>query len=224
VNKKVYCIGIDEVGRAASKRRASPHYTIGIDEVGRGPLAGPVVVAAVALPSGIRLKPGNGRLPLKDSKKLTALQRNRWQEHLCSQPEIFFSVAYSYPPIIDRINISRAANSAACRAYLRVLKNLGIGISRAPAYLDGGLYLGNGKRRLAAKTVIKGDEKINSIKAASIIAKVSRDRAMVRLAKQYPRYGFEIHKGYGTRRHMRALKKYGASKAHRKSFLKSLRA
>ncbi len=195
-------------------------YSIGIDEVGRGPLAGPVVVAAVALPRGIRLKPGNGRLPLKDSKKLSALQRNRWREYLCSQPAIYFSVAYSYPPVIDRINISRAANSAARRAYLRVLKDLGVGVFRASAYLDGGLYLGNGKSRLAAKTIIKGDEKINSIKAASIIAKVSRDRAMLRLAKQYPSYGFDVNKGYGTRRHQRALRKYGRTPLHRLTFIK----
>lgn len=197
-------------------------YCIGIDEVGRGPLAGPVVVAAVLLPRGLKLTAGGGRLQLKDSKKLTKLQRERWQRYLCAHPKVRFATARSHPPVIDRLNISRAANAAACRAFLRLMQQ-GFNASACQVYLDGGLYLGNGRNRLPGRTIVKGDEKINAIKAASIIAKVSRDRAMIRLAKQYPAYGFEMHKGYGTRLHQQALRKYGKTPLHRLTFIKKYR-
>ena len=123
-----------------------------------------------------------------------------------------------YPRGIERMNISAAANLAAQRAFNRLsavhrLK------PKTPVFLDGGLFLGNGGQRKKAKTIIKGDEKLTAIKIASIVAKVHRDRFMCRLAKRYPSYGFEMHKGYGTKAHLRAIKKHGPSAAHRLTFV-----
>lgn len=202
-------------------------YVIGIDEVGRGCLAGPVYVCAVRMPRGWHPPRGRAsrrRSKLKDSKKLTRLAREEWFAYFRQEPRISYALARVSPAVIDRINISRAANLAALRAF----KKLAIGdkplaVSRR-VFLDGGLYLGNGTARLAAKTIIKGDEKITAIKIASIIAKVTRDRHMTRLAKQYPAYGFEIHKGYGTRAHREAIRKRGATDIHRGTFLSRVKA
>ncbi len=222
---------------------------MGIDEVGRGSLAGPVVVAAVAVPKELRIR--NYELgKLRDSKKLSAKQRELWFEYFKKHPQITYSLAKVYPRVIERKNISKAANLAALRAFRRLVSSFpeaeprrkasfqrgrqvryGAGKFQDPRFkifLDGGLYLGNNittsqvvnNRTCDVKTLIKGDEKITAIKAASILAKVSRDRFMKRLAKKYPRYGFEVHKGYGTKRHMRAIKKYGPSPAHRLTFLR----
>ena len=191
-------------------------YIVGVDEVGRGCLAGPVVVCAVKIPRGWRPARG-GRVPLRDSKKLTALSREEWYRYFKTHPRISYALARVSPAVIDRINISCAANLAALRAF----KKLAAGQKRPATriFLDGGLFLGNGRARLTAKTVIKGDEKITAIKIASIIAKVTRDRHMKRLAKKFPQYGFEIHKGYGTRLHREAIQTFGASVAHRMSFI-----
>ena len=189
------------------------HYIVGVDEVGRGALAGPVVVATVCVPRGLRLV--NFKLgKLKDSKKLTPRQRGKWFEYFRNNPDINYALARVYPRTIERINISAAANLAAARAY----KRLRATSAKHRVCLDGGLFLGNGAQPRNARTIIKGDEKIRAIAAASIVAKVSRDRAMVRLAKKYPAYGFEKHKGYGTKKHFTALKRWGLSEAHRKSF------
>ncbi|HXF44278.1 MAG TPA: ribonuclease HII [Candidatus Paceibacterota bacterium] len=222
--KKKIIVGINKVVRDASKKRAFHNkYVIGIDEVGRGPLAGPIVVAAVATPSGFR--PRVGDLPLRDSKKLTALQKEGWFEYVRQEPRISFATARVYPKNIDRLNVSRAANRAATRAFLKLATSQwGLG-SVAKVYLDGGLYLD--KRPLLAngyspnsKTLVRGDEKINAIKLASIVAKVQRDRYMVKLHNKYPQYGFDEHKGYGTKKHRQAIKKYGIAYCHRKSFCK----
>ena len=200
---------------------------IGIDEVGRGALAGPVVVAAVALacrPSQIvsaAARHSLGLTVLKDSKKLSARQRELWYSHFLKHPKISFAVARVYPREIEKRNISQAANLAARRAF----KRLGTQKSAAKIFLDGGLYLTNrrwqGMNVAAAKTIVKADEKVAAVAVASIIAKVHRDRFMCRLAKQYPAYGFEVHKGYGTRRHQLALKRAGPCVAHRQNFLKA---
>ena len=233
---KKYVIGTGEVGRVAS-RRASP-YVIGIDEVGRGALAGPVVVAAAILANG-KWRMANGCLgKLRDSKKLSPRRREAWFAYVTGNPAIEFAVARVYPRGIERMNISRAANIAAERAcrklimnhQLPVMKLRSVAHSRELAdkktadvriILDGGLFLGNGEQPKNAKTVIKGDEKISAVAIASIIAKVTRDRFMVRLAKQYPAYGFEKHKGYGTKAHYEALGKHGPCDAHRATFLRS---
>ena len=193
-------------------------YVIGIDEVGRGALAGPVVVAVALIkdPKAICARCGLGKL--KDSKKLSPKRRVAWCVYFKDHPAIEFSVARVYPRRIEKINIARAANLAALRAYDKVTRNSGSHIKNARVYLDGGLFLGNGRQPKNAKTVVKGDEKIPAVAAASIIAKVARDRFMVRLAKKYPAYGFDVHKGYGTKAHYRALKKHGLCNAHRKTF------
>ncbi len=199
--------------------RATQRYVIGIDEVGRGPLAGPVFVVAAAIPVGFRRK--HGVLgTLCDSKQLSTEQREAWSRYLRGLSEVRFAVARVSPQVIDKINISKAANRAANKAYNSLLTMLDMGESYS-AFLDGGLYIGTKANSLllGAKTVIKGDETIPAISVASIIAKVLRDRYMANLAKQYPGYGFETHKGYGTRAHYKALRRFGPSKAHRLTFL-----
>lgn len=192
---------------------------IGIDEVGRGCLAGPVVVAAAFINKSIR-NPRIGRL--KDSKKLTKIQREAWFDYLIKNKHIDVAVAWVYPRQIEKRNISKAANLAAKRAHARLVRSLAAIPEAATTrvFLDGGLFLGNKKDQPAhAKTVIKGDEKIRAVAIASIIAKVSRDRSMVRLAKKYPSYGFEFHKGYATRLHREAIAKFGILPMHRLTFM-----
>ncbi len=201
-------------------------WIVGIDEVGRGALAGPVVVAAAAMPGGLRFPPRATRAygALKDSKKLTAKKREAWNRYFKKHPKILWSVARIYPQKIDQWNVSKAANMAALRAYERLERKINVN-GRSRVFLDGGLFLGNHRRFQKAarpknvKTIIKGDEKIGAVKIASIIAKVHRDRYMVRLAKQHPHYGFEIHKGYGTSVHRAALKRHGPSSVHRLTFV-----
>ncbi len=182
---------------------------IGIDEAGRGPLAGPVVVAGVKIQSAKTAK----RLlaGIRDSKKLSAKKRERWFSVLSSRPEIEYAVARVGPAVIDRINISRAANLAARRAHWKLSRGRG-GIY---ALLDGGLYLPDS---IPQETIIKGDEKIPLIAAASIIAKVTRDRIMLRLHKKFPQYRFDLHKGYGTRLHKEYIRRHGYSEVHRRTF------
>lgn len=181
-------------------------YIIGIDEAGRGPLAGPVAVGGIKI-SNQKLNMLRG---IKDSKKLSAIQREAWFAKLTSHPHIAWAVARVHQKTIDRINISQAANLAAKRVYKKLARG-------RPwlALLDGGLYL---PKKFPSQTIIKGDEKIPVIAAASIIAKVTRDRMMLRLHKKYPQYRFDIHKGYGTVLHRTLIKKYGRSEVHRKSF------
>jgi ribonuclease HII len=202
-------------------------WIVGIDEVGRGALAGPVTVAVAMLALDDR-----GRIAyvpfraLKDSKKLTARQREFWAKELRRNANVRFAVARVYPRGIERTNISAAANRAAQSAFSRLFKKYKFP-SRVSVFLDGGLYLGSKDRQQAlvaakiidAQTVIKADEKIPAVAAASIIAKVSRDAYMRRLIKRYPYYGFAIHKGYGTALHRRAIKKYGPCDVHRLTFL-----
>lgn len=195
-------------------------FIIGIDEVGRGALAGPVVVGAAMIPSEGRISFPRIFGKLKDSKKLSARQRSAWAGYLRRRRDILFVTARVYPRGIERMNISKAANHAALRAFERLLRNhhrVWDDIRRI--FLDGGLYLGNGVQPEKARTIIRGDEKITAVKIASIVAKVSRDGSMTRLAKVYREYGFDIHKGYGTASHFRAIRKYGPSPVHRKSFL-----
>lgn len=201
-------------------------YVVGIDEVGRGALAGPVVVGAVMLPTGRR---GKGIVAaanlgiLKDSKKLTARQRALWAKYFRHHSEVSFTLARVYPRGIERINISAAANRAAERAFTRLTKKYVTGSATASVFLDGGLFLGSRadqlKKYKKAKTIIKGDETIPAVAAASIIAKVARDHFMTKLAPRHPRYHFQIHKGYGTASHRAALAKYGPCAAHRLTFL-----
>lgn len=221
-------------------------YVIGIDEVGRGPLAGPVVLCAAAIPVSWspRLRQGFGGqarkyMALKDSKALTAIQREKWSAYLISHPKIVFALTKAHPKTIDEVNIAEAANRAARKAFNKVASSLWAHSHElAGVYLDGGLYLRKLRhpRKRAAKyteevffkakrqsvtasTLIKGDEKVAVIKIASILAKVHRDGLMARLARKHPGYGFERHKGYGTKAHYEAIRTLGITKAHRLTFV-----
>ncbi len=200
-------------------------WVVGIDEVGRGALAGPVTVAAAMLAIDARGRVAHPSIrTLKDSKRMSAPLREFWAKELAHDAGVRFVVARVYPRGIERLNISAAANRAAEKAFLRLLKDHTMKPG-THVYLDGGLFLGSKVRQegfaktVRAKTVIKGDETIPVIAAASIIAKVSRDAFMRRLARRYPQYGFDVHKGYGTVTHLRAIKKHGPCAAHRLTFI-----
>ena len=207
--------------------------TIGIDEVGRGPLAGPVTVAAVATARNYKLHfceaklariIPNSKIKLRDSKKLSSLQREKWFKWI-KKNKILYAVASVSPKIIDKINITNAANLAATKAFKKLIAKLkNCKIERLKVFLDGGLYLNLKPKtqNLKPKTIVRGDEKIKVIMLASIIAKVTRDKRMKKLHKKYSRYGFDCHKGYGTKKHLKAIKKNGVCKIHRRSFLKKI--
>lgn len=176
----------------------------GVDEAGRGPLAGPVCAAAVILPEHLQI-PG-----LNDSKKLTDKKR-RELFPVIQQQAIAYGIGLASEAEIDEINILQATFLAMRRALeqLTVLPEI--------ALIDGNRETDFG---LPVKTVVKGDSLSANIAAASVLAKVTRDNIMVELAQQYPEYGFEIHKGYGTKAHYEALRTYGPCPIHRRSFLK----
>lgn len=176
----------------------------GVDEAGRGPLAGPVCAAAVILPRGLEI-PG-----LTDSKKLSDKKRRELFPVIMEQA-IAYGIGFASHEEIDEINILQATFLAMQRAIdqLKVKPDL--------ALIDGNRQKDFG---LPVKTVVKGDSLSANIAAASVLAKVSRDNVMEELANKYPEYGFEIHKGYGTKAHYEALRAYGASEVHRMSFLK----
>lgn len=180
------------------------HAICGIDEAGRGPLAGPVCAAAVILPERLDI-PG-----LNDSKKLTDKKR-RELFPIIEEQAIAFGLGWASQEEIDEINILQATFLAMSRAVeqLKIRPDLAlVDGNRAPA-LD-----------LPVETVVKGDSLSASIAAASVLAKVSRDDVMLRMAEEYPGYGFEVHKGYGTKAHYEALRKSGPSPIHRRTFLK----
>lgn len=176
----------------------------GVDEAGRGPLAGPVCAAAVILPPHLEL-PG-----LDDSKKLSD-KRRRELYPLIQEQAIAYGIAFATREEIDEINILQATFLAMERAMAR------LSVKPDLALIDGNREKDFG---LPVQTVIHGDSLSASIAAASILAKVTRDDYMLELHRQYPEYGFDVHKGYGTRRHYAALREYGASPAHRVTFLK----
>lgn len=174
----------------------------GVDEAGRGPLAGPVAAAAVILDPE---RPIDG---LADSKRLTPDQREALDQELRDRA-LAFTVAFATVEEIDRINILQAS----LLAMQRAVENLGITPQRA-------LVDGNRRPRLACpvETIVKGDATVAVISAASILAKVARDREMLRLDDQFPGYGFARHKGYPTRTHLAALRALGPCALHRRSF------
>ena len=176
----------------------------GIDEAGRGPLAGDVYAAAVILPEGIEID------GLDDSKKLSEKRREELFEIICERAEAY-NIASASVEEIDRVNILQATFLAMRRAL--------DGLSIRP---DFALVDGNRDPLLSVPSaqIVKGDSLSKSISAASILAKVSRDRYMKELAARYPQYAFEKHKGYGTKLHYERLREYGISDVHRKTFLK----
>ncbi|MBQ7355611.1 MAG: ribonuclease HII [Clostridia bacterium] len=178
----------------------------GTDEAGRGPLAGPVYAAAVILPMGLVID------GLNDSKKLTEKKREALFDVICKEA-LSYGIAYATPEEIDELNILNASQLAMRRAVAMLTPTPDL------VLVDGNVARGF---PMDTKTVVKGDALSMSIAAASILAKVSRDRVMAELAKEYPQYQLEKHKGYPTPLHMNLVRELGPSPIHRKSFLKFL--
>ena len=178
----------------------------GVDEAGRGPLAGPVCAAAVILPRGLEIA------GLNDSKKLTEKKREALYEPIREQA-IAYGIAFASVEEIEEMNILNATFLAMNRALEQ--------LSPVPelALIDGNRSTGI---RFPSRCVVKGDTKCADIAAASVLAKVTRDRYMLEMAEKYPEYHFEQHKGYGTKLHYDALREFGPSPIHRMSFLKKL--
>jgi len=192
-------------------------YIIGIDEVGRGPIAGPVAVCALCLQNNFNTKEFKY---FRDSKKLSHLQRVKWIEKINNEKKkgnIIYKVSFASSKIIDNKGIVFAIN----KCLVGSLKFLNRKPKESWVLLDGGLKAP--REYIYQKTIIKGDEKELAIALASIVAKETRDNLMVKLAKKYPDYALEKHKGYGTAAHYMALKNKGISTIHRKSFLKGLK-
>ncbi|MEK7598987.1 MAG: ribonuclease HII [Patescibacteria group bacterium] len=190
-------------------------WLVGIDEAGRGPLAGPVSIGLVVLPAKRARSVFKG---LKDSKHLAKKQREEWFLKFKADPEIFYAVTLVGSSIIDRLGISKAVKIGIGRVLKKTSGDFFAGRLKncSKILLDGSLKAPYGYDQ---KTIIKGDEKIGVIAAASVAAKVTRDRKMARFAEKFPKYGFEIHKGYGTGLHCRLIKKHGLCPIHRRSFL-----
>ncbi len=178
----------------------------GVDEAGRGPLAGPVYAAAVILPQGLVIE------GLNDSKKLSEKKRELLYDKVIENA-VAWSVGISTEQEIDEVNILQATYLAMRRAVE------GLEVKADYALIDGNRMP---PLSIEGETVIKGDSLSMSIAAASIIAKVSRDRFMLEIDKKYPEYQFSKHKGYGTALHYEMIEKYGISPVHRRSFLKKL--
>ena len=178
----------------------------GVDEAGRGPLCGPVVAAACVLPQGLVIE------GLNDSKKLTAKKRDALYEYICDNA-LAYCIAQASVEEIDQLNILEADLLAMRRA-----------IDGLQVKADAALIDGNVARdfQIPARAVIHGDAISPSIAAASILAKVTRDRACVELDRAYPQYGIAKHKGYGTKAHIEALYQYGPAPIHRKKFIRFL--
>lgn len=186
--------------------RAETQIFCGVDEAGRGPLAGPVCAAAVILPPDFRAE------RLNDSKKLSPSVRDKLFE-LITDSALAYSIAFATVEEIDELNILNATYLAMNRAIS--------GLAAVPslALIDGNRNEGI---TYPSRCVVGGDGVSASIAAASILAKVTRDRLMLDLAEQYPQYAFEKHKGYGTKLHYEKLREYGPSDIHRKTFLKKM--
>lgn len=178
----------------------------GVDEAGRGPLAGPVCAAAVILPQGLILDGVN------DSKKLSEKKREKLFDAII-ESAVAYNVAYASVEVIEELNILNATMLAMKRAVE------GLQIPADFAYIDGNR---TPELNIPCEYIIKGDARSMSVAAASILAKVSRDRLLLEYAKEYPQYAFEKHKGYGTKLHTDMIKEYGPSPVHRMSFLKNI--
>lgn len=174
----------------------------GIDEAGRGPLAGPVVAGCVHMPADLFIE------GIDDSKKLTDIRRRDLFKTLTSTPEIVIGIGIIHADEIDKINILQATLKAMQQAYEQMTAPI-------DHLLVDGVQL---NLKIPSKKIIKGDALSHLIAAASIIAKVTRDQMMLEYHKQWPEYGFNAHKGYGTMKHLKALKELGPCPIHRKTF------
>lgn len=178
----------------------------GVDEAGRGPLAGPVCAAAVILPRGLEIE------GLNDSKKLSEKKRDKLFDAICAEA-VSYGIAFASVEEIEEINILNAAMLAMNRAIER------LSVKPTLALIDGNR---DSAINMPSRCVVKGDAKCADIAAASILAKVTRDRYMLEMAVKYPEYHFEKHKGYGTKLHYEALREYGPCEIHRLSFLRKM--
>lgn len=181
-------------------------FICGVDEAGRGPLAGPVCAASVILTVDTEIE------GLNDSKKLTEKRREVLFD-IIKEKAVAYSVAFATVDEIEKFNILNATFLAMKRAVE------GLQLSADFAIIDGNRLP---ELSIPAKAVVKGDMKSMSVAAASVLAKVTRDRLLLEYDKKYPEYGFAAHKGYGTKAHYEAINKYGVTEIHRKSFLKGV--
>ena len=181
-------------------------YVCGVDEAGRGPLCGPVVAAAVILPYDLEIE------GLNDSKKLSEKKREQLFDVIC-RSAVAYSIAYGTVEQINATNILEATMGAMRQAIDTLL------VKADYALIDGNIARGF---NIPAKAVVHGDAISPSIAAASILAKVTRDRLCIELDAEYPMYGIAKHKGYGTKDHMEALRKYGAAPIYRTKFIRFL--
>lgn len=194
-------------------------FVAGVDEVGRGPLAGPIAVCAVVYDMILHEEIVVAIPGVRDSKQLPMHKREVIAElarEIAREGKISYAVAFVSSGVIDARGLTHAARLATKRALARA----GARPETTLVLLDGGLYAPKTFR--AQKTIIRGDQTEFIISLASVIAKVARDKRMVRLGEKFPKYGFEDHKGYGTDSHRRAIKKYGALPIHRRTFLKGV--
>ena len=194
----------------------SPDYVIGIDEAGRGPLAGPVAVAAVKIGRDFNKNFFRG---VKDSKQTTEEERKFWfdlAKDAHKNGDLDFSVTLISHLVIDKYGMTKAV----ALGIKRNLQKLSAPADKSHIFLDG--LLKAPEEYVHQLTIIKGDEKVPIISLASILAKVTRDKHMLTFAKKYPQYGFERHKGYGTKEHREAIKKFGITPIHRVTFLKNI--
>lgn len=182
-------------------------FICGVDEAGRGPLAGPVCAAAVILPAGAVIE------GLDDSKKLTEKKREKLYD-IIKETAVAYSVAYGTLEEIETVNILEATYLAMNRAIE------GLTVKPDFALIDGNRVPRGIK--IPCETIVKGDSKSMSVAAASVLAKVTRDRLMLEYDKKYPEYNFKKHKGYGTKEHTELIKQYGPCEIHRLSFLKNI--
>lgn len=195
---------------------SSMKYLIGIDEVGRGPIAGPVAVGAFIFLTPDAKKHFRG---VRESKQISEEKREEWYKIIKQKSDenlVNFSVCFQSERVIDKRGISWAIK----KCLENCLKNLKANPDECLILLDGGLKAPPHFKN--QKTIIKGDAKETVIALASICAKVERDRKMKKLGKKYPGYGFEVHKGYGTRAHYKAIQQAGLHSVHRRSFCKTL--
>jgi ribonuclease HII len=217
--------------KSIEKKLLRDHYRaiVAVDEVGMGCLAGPVVVCAVRFEKKFFSKTHKKLRRLRDSKLLSARQREIFAKELSDISGLKFQICYCYPKTIDKLNIYQAARRAMRRAIARLnyesrIRNHGKGpVHDSKFVIHDSIVLVDGKTeidgvKLPQIAIIKGDSKVFAIACASIIAKVYRDKMMARYAKKYPNYGFEKHKGYGTKYHVAQLTALGPSAIHRHSF------
>jgi len=189
------------------------NFVAGLDEAGRGPLAGPVVAASVCVNfqfsiSNFQSNPNYSIFKnVRDSKKLSPSQREEIYNILINHKDIKWGVGIVSEKVIDKINILEATKLAMKKSFKKLSPNF--------LLLDGNFKIDS---KISQKSIIKGDSKVFSISAASIIAKVTRDKIMKKYHKKYPEYNFLKHKGYGTKAHFACLQKFGPCKIHRKSF------